>query len=132
MTTADISTLADSWIAYWLQPESSPEQEALSWVTDQEYELVRNCPDEAWFLILEILRRNNSSQIVELLAAGPLEDLLAHHGERMIASVETEAKGNPEFARLLGGVWKNAMSEEVWSRVQTVWNRRGWDGNQDV
>lgn len=24
--------------------------------------------------------------------------------------------------------WQYAMSEAIWSRVQAVWDRRGWDG----
>jgi len=35
---------------------------------------------------------------------------------------------DPAFASLLGGVWRNAMSEAVGSRVQAVRNRGGWDG----
>lgn len=125
----DIDLLAEQWIEFWLLPENSPEQDALSWVTDREYDLVRENPDEAWFLILEILRRNNNSQILEVLSAGPLEDLLAKHGERMITAVENEARANPSFSTLLGGVWRNSISEEVWSRVEKVRDRRGWDGN---
>lgn len=125
----DIGHLAEQWIEFWLLPENSPEQDALSWVTDREYDLVSENPDEAWFLILEILRRNNSSQILEVLSSGPLEDLLAKHGERIINAVESEAKANPSFATLLGGVWRNSISEGVWSRVEKVRNRRGWDEN---
>lgn len=125
----DLGHLAEQWIEFWLLAENSPEQDALSWVTDREYDLVRENPDEAWFLILEILRRNNSTQILEILSAGPLEDLLAKHGEQIIGAVENEAKANPSFATLLGGVWRNSISEEVWSRVEKVRDRRGWDGN---
>jgi hypothetical protein len=126
--TIDIALLAEGWIAYWLAPENSAAQESFSWALDLEYDLILDDPDAAWFLILEILRRNNTPQILEVLSAGPLENLLAKHGDRMIATVEAEAKNNPSFASLLGGVWKNDMSEDVWSRVQAVWNRTGWDG----
>jgi len=128
----DLGRLAEQWIEFWLLPENSPEQDALSWVTDREYDLVRESPDEAWFLILEILRRNNSSQILEVLSAGPLEDLLAKYGERVIGAVENEAKANPSFATLLGGVWRNSISEGVWSRLEQVRDRRGWDGNAEA
>ena len=96
----DIGHLAEQWIEFWLLPENSPEQDALSWVTDREYDLVSENPDEAWFLILEILRRNSSNQILEVLSAGPLENLLAKHGERIIDAVESEAKANSSFATL--------------------------------
>lgn len=125
----DLGYFAERWIEFWLLPENSLEQYALLWVTDREYDLVRENPDEAWFLILEILRRNNSSQILEVLPAGLLEDLLTKHGERLICAVESEAKANPSFATLLGGVWRNSISEGVWSRVEQVRDCCGWDGN---
>lgn len=124
----DVASLAEGWISYWLAPEDSALRESFSWAVDREYELVREEPEIAWFLILEVLRRNSSTQILEVLSAGPLEDLLAKHGERIIASVEREAKSNPSLASLLGGIWRNDISEHVWSRVQAVWNRKGWDG----
>jgi hypothetical protein len=55
-----------------------------------------------------------------LLAAGPLEDLLAHHGELWIDRVEAQAQADPKFNYLLGGVWQNQMTEDVWQRVQAV------------
>ena len=35
---------------------------------------------------------------------------------------------DPAFAEVLGGVWKNSMSDAIWDRLQAVWDRRGWDG----
>ena len=26
------------------------------------------------------------------------------------------------------GVWQNTMPDEIWARIQAVWDRRGWDG----
>jgi hypothetical protein len=128
MTDQDAQLLAAEWIAFWKSPEGSNQRELLSWTTDKEWELVRESPQDGWRLILAILQLDNSSEIQEVLSAGPLEDLLSYHGEAMIDAVEREARRNPRFAMLLGGVWKNSMSEAVWSRVQAVWNRKGWDG----
>jgi hypothetical protein len=63
-----------------------------------------------------------------VLAAGPLEDLFGWHGAQFIGRVEQEARNDPSFAQLLGGVWKSTIPENIWLRVQAVWNRRGWDG----
>lgn len=126
--TTDLATLAEGWLSYWLAPENSPTRVSFSWAVDREYELVREEPEVALLLILEILRRNWSPQILEVLSAGPLEDVLAKHGERIIGTVEKEAKTNPSFARLLGGVWQNEIPNDVWARVQAAWDRRGWDG----
>lgn len=126
--TTDLAALAEGWLSYWLAPENSPTRKSFSWVFDREYELVREESEAALSFILEVLRRNRSPQILEVLSAGPLEDLLAKHGERIIGAVEQEAKNNPSFATLLGGVWQNEMPNAIWARVQAVWDRRGWDG----
>jgi hypothetical protein len=78
-------------------------------------------PEDGRAFILEVLASDNSTPVVESLSAGPLEDLLTYHGATLIDRVEAEARRNPKFASLLGGVWKNAMSDDTWRRVQGVW-----------
>ena len=129
MTDAEVDALAADWVLYWQAPEDSVAREQLRYAGDREYDLVREEPEVAWRLILAVIRLDRSSEIQEVLSAGPLEDLLSKHGESFIGRVEQEAKANAAFARLLGGVWQNSMSESVWSRVQSVWDRSGWDGN---
>ena len=123
----DITDLAKKWIAYWYAPEGSMEQEQLSWVRDMEADLTYDEPSLAWSLILEILRCDQTNHILKVLSTGPLEDLLAEHGPQIIITIEQEAKVNPYVAKLLGGVWQNAMTDEVWTRVQAVWDREGWE-----
>jgi len=55
-----------------------------------------------------------------VLSAGPIEDLLAIHGESFIERVEVEARKDPAFAKVLGGVWKNRMNDTIWARLQAV------------
>jgi hypothetical protein len=49
-----------------------------------------------------------------------MEDLLSEHGAEIIERVEVEARRNPSFNLLLGGVWQGGMSKEVWARVQSA------------
>ncbi|MEY4564031.1 MAG: hypothetical protein RLZZ618_3308 [Pseudomonadota bacterium] len=128
MTPNDITAFAESWIAYWHTEEGSVERDELFPICELEGNLVREAPHDAWKLILRILELDKSVQIREVLSAGPLEDLLSYHGEALIDTIETEARANPHFAQLLGGVWQNAMPTAIWSRVQAVQDRRGWDG----
>lgn len=100
----------------------------LSWVSDREYDLLHADPESLWMLILAIYHLDQSPQIDQVLSAGPIEDLLAAHGEAFIKRVEAEAKRDPSFAFTLGGVWQNSMTDSVWQRLQRVWDRRGWDG----
>jgi uncharacterized protein DUF6869 len=127
MTESEIDTLADSWIRYWHAPRNSGERKNLPSPTEKEWDLVEEHPEEAWRFVLAVLNKDRSKQILEVLSAGPLEDLLVKHGGTIIDRVEEEARANPMFAKLLGGVWKNSMTDDVWSRVQSVWDRRGWD-----
>ena len=90
--------------------------------------MTHESPDEAWDFILSTLTQDSSPKILRMLSAGPLEDLLAYHGHLIIDRAEAEARRNPLFAKLLGGVWQNIMPDDIWTRVQAVWDRRGWDG----
>jgi len=125
MDQPDLGLLADNWIAYW--HGDSAKRIELSEATDL-YDLTYEEPEKLWLLILEIHHRDQSVTIQEVLSAGPVEDLLAKHGDTFIERVEAEARQDPQFARLLGGVWKNTMSDAIWNRLQSVWDRRGWDG----
>ena len=120
--------LIETWIRYQ-HKEVPPEDDPDFWSFSDLSDLVQDNPEDAWHVILEILNRNGSATITEILSAGPLEDLLATHGDAFIDRVEDEARKNPSFASLLGGVWQNTMSNELYSRVKSVWNRSGWDGN---
>ncbi len=93
-----------------------------------EYDLLESAPEKLWLLILAIHARDQSPRIREVLSAGPLEDLLGRYGVHFMDRIEEQARKSPSFAKLLGGVWKSTMPDDIWSRVQGVWNRRGWDG----
>src|SRR5438105_781409 len=79
---------------------------------------VVNVPESVWSAILKILEHDLTGDQIALLAAGPMEDLLAQHGPQFIERVEREAEQNPRSNRLLGGVWRSHMLEEIWGRVQ--------------
>jgi hypothetical protein len=126
MKQDELCSLADAWISYWHAPKGSLERETNAWATDL-YDLECNDPETLWLLILEIHHRDQSIVIQQVLSAGPIEELLARHGENFIDRIEAEARKDPLFATVLGGVWQNSMSDEVWKRLQSVWDRRGWD-----
>ena len=125
----ELRETAKTWIEMWNLDVDDPEREKYEWVDDYEYEVVYENPDKALDLVLEILKQPISNRTKEVLAAGPLEQVLAVHGSKIILRVEKLARNNAIFANLLGGVWQNSMSEEVWERVQSVCVRKGWDGN---
>ena len=83
---------------------------------------------DAWQAVLAAVADARAKPYLGTLAAGPLEDLLSYHGNEFIERIEAEARGSPEFAWVLGGVWQSTMAEDIWQRVQGVWDGRGWDG----
>jgi hypothetical protein len=120
--------IAEAWIRVMKADDGSPEEADNMWAFDIVSDLIDDDPEQGWPMILEILRGDDGVAIMEVLSAGPLEDLLAKHGPTFIDRVQAAARRSPVFARLLGGVWKNQMTDEIWARVQAVWDRRGWDG----
>ena len=74
-------------------------------------------PEDVWQIILKVLSQSPSDKVIEVLAAGPLEDLINDYGARFIDRIENEARRNPAFRHLLGGVWESS-APDVWSRVE--------------
>jgi hypothetical protein len=129
--TSQLSLLVPSWISLQYtkrRDRTSDEYEKLFWAFDEVDDLCTTSPNEAWEFILSVWKEDQSNVIAENLSAGPLEDLLSMHGETVIDRVEDMARKDPSFAFLLGGVWRNKMSEAVWSRVMAIRDRHGWDG----
>lgn len=126
METEERERLITAWVNYAGPREDPTEYQNNRRARSRLDKLIRKEPDgggdaqEAWEIILSINERPLSDEAVSYLAAGPLEDLLVYHGETFIERVEARAQQNPAFNRLLGGVWKNAMSEDVWQRVQAA------------
>lgn len=81
------------------------------------------------FDIIEAIHDLDSDQkFTEEFAAGPVEDLLAYQGVILIERIEQKARSDKSFAFVLGGVWQNAMPDNIWERVEACRERKGWDG----
>lgn len=78
-------------------------------------------PDQQWGIILELIENApDSENVLQTIAAGPLEGFLGKYGDSAIATVETAAKSDTKFARVLSGVWQHGMSDSVWQRVRAM------------
>ena len=107
MNEIDIQKLAIGWVEHVKEFTKDENASTHAWAWDAEFDLKYDNPELLWELIQEINRIDQSSSVAEVLAAGPLEDLLAMHGEKFIELVEEKAKKDQSFAFLLGGVWQN-------------------------
>ena len=115
----EMSKIADAWIELTRLPENSAEREGKFWSWERLHELIDQDPETAWSII-QIIRREGSDLVLSNLAAGPLEDLLVAHGKQFIDRLETLAKRDAEFKKLLGAVWQNAMPPNLWKRMKAV------------
>ena len=79
-------------------------------------------PEAAWQAILRVLQHELSGKQIALLAAGPIEGLLVWHGEQFIDRVEAEARRNPAFADVLGGVSRQNMPDHILKRLEKARN----------
>ena len=86
-------------------------------------------PKTAWSaieIIIDAMDRRNLLEggdddlrkLAANLGAGPLETLLAQHGKEFIGEIEERASKDDRTAWILGCVWQNSMSNELWNRVQ--------------
>ena len=116
-----LNQIVDAWIAAENAEHGSPECESNWWAVEQvmNWSLDRE-GEQLWQFITAAYKRHLSDKVVGALAAGPLEDLLANQGAEVIERVEELARKDQQFNYLLGGVWRNSMSDEIWRRVQTA------------
>jgi hypothetical protein len=49
-----------------------------------------------------------------------MQDFLGYHGTLVIDRVEMCVRSNPSFKRMLDIVWQNAISDEVWVRLNAI------------
>ena len=120
MNIGEIRRLAESWVKLHHLPEEAPERDVHFWAFAQLNALVRDEPELAWQVAEAIRQLDISDQILANLAAGPIEDLLALHGEEFIDRVEALAQQDAVFKKMLGAVWRNDISDSVWRRLRAV------------
>jgi hypothetical protein len=118
MPLAEHQALAEAWLRGNAGPpnEKNPE----FWACDRMMDLVLSDPETAWQVIDLIWRLDQSDKTLAYLAAGPVEDLLASHGEAFIDRITLLARREPTFRKLLGAVWRSGIHEPVWQKLKSI------------
>jgi hypothetical protein len=112
----------DAWIAAYIEAQSlekviGPDHHCW-WAVDRFMDMkTREEAEAEWRAILGIFHRQPPQQVLDVLAAGPLEDLINSWGPDFIDRIEQTAWDDAQFRNLLTGVWESS-SADVWSRVQ--------------
>jgi uncharacterized protein DUF6869 len=115
----DLDELAQRWISYQRsQPRGgndsnrTPSEVLLDMVLDE--------PDRAWEVIVKIHEGDPEGSVAGILAAGPLEDLLASHGAHVVDRVVTRARQDPRFREVLRGVWLDGIDTSVAQSIEHI------------
>jgi Family of unknown function (DUF6869) len=119
--------LAAAWVE--ITSRSNPARERDDdWGTmfDFQNDLISNDPLGALDLVKAILAIEDNPNVIGLLAAGMLEDLIPAEDGPVIDAVVAEAARNPKFRYLLGGVWFYGMSPEVTERLMKARGEVAW------
>lgn len=127
MNSSEKQALVSAWMINQDAQEGSAERTESGWSEARVMDMWMEEPDECWEFILSVLKHDISETVQENLAAGAMEGVLSYYGETLIDRVEQEAHHNAKLRSLLGGVWQNRMSEAVWSRIEAIADRSGWD-----
>jgi hypothetical protein len=118
--------LVEAWTAYY---EADSEARQLDdnpnrWASESLMLLELREPQRTLSLIVKIASRSSNRDVLGALAAGPLESILARHGEQVIDAVEKLVADDPKFKCIIGDVWRNAMTDAIWQRVLTLQESR--------
>lgn len=124
MSLSKMNNQADleAWIVAYIEAQSlekpvQPDHQCW-WAVDRFMDLNTLEQAEAgWCAILGILARKPTEQVLGVLAAGPLEDLIHYWGPNFIDRIEQTAWDDIQFRNLLTGVWESSCAE-IWNRVQ--------------
>jgi hypothetical protein len=112
----------EAWIAAYIEAQSlkkpiNPDHQCW-WAVERFMDM--NTFEQAqagWCAILGILHRQPPEQVLSMLAAGPLEDLIHYWGPDFIDRIEQTASDDVQFRNLLNRVWESS-SADIWRRVQ--------------
>jgi tetratricopeptide (TPR) repeat protein len=127
LSPSDWDAFAKAWIAELRQPPSDgkpsgDDQRVGQSVVQMNFTATAECQ---WKFILAAVKHAESDDELGHVAAGPVEHLLSTHGQEYIGLVEQQAATVPKFGRMMKGVWRQGMSDDVWSRVCEVQCRMG-------
>ena len=79
----------------------------------------RGHPHTLWNLMLDAVSLAKKDQHLEKIAAELAEHILSHYGS-MIDYFEKWSEEDQVFKRMLTGVWRHRMSDEVWVRLRAI------------
>jgi hypothetical protein len=72
---------------------------------DEVYEITHYEPERGWALVLKLLEAAPDDRALCYVAAGPLEDLIVIHGERLLPLIVAAIATNARLRDAIPAVW---------------------------
>ncbi len=96
-------------------------READRWAWFEVDGLVASAPEQALDVLMQLLAAAaDDEEILAVIAAGHVEDLVVEHGTELLDRIVDTAKVNPLLGRALSGIWIDDLPLEVRKRLRTV------------
>ena len=110
--------LAPLWVAITARSDLDKERDDnASALFDYQYEPVNNNPLRALDLVTAIVSIEDNPHVLDLLAAGMLQNLLPAEDGPVIDAVVAEAERSPRFRELLCGAGFSGLNADVIERL---------------
>jgi hypothetical protein len=137
MDKVDLDTLVPAWVEAQRTFDANKREEPTPQPILRLFDLPHEAPEEAWKFIEMVLHHPHFDEVRDILAAGPLEDLITEHGTAFIDRIEALARSSDRFRSLLGGVWVDSDDTPVWKRVYEAAKiappfPEGWRSNKSL
>ena len=106
----DSEKIATTYLRYF-----EAKRETDIWARDEVDTLVLRDPERGWEITRTLVNKALTEEALAYIAAGPLEDLLNHHGAAVMVQIEQECLTNDNLRLALSGVWIE-NENPVWQR----------------
>jgi hypothetical protein len=95
--------------------------ESYFWAFESINDLIGSDPERLWRITVKMIKKTTDESALAYIAAGPLEDLLAYHGDVFIERIEMLARQDPHFCVALTSVYgQTRFKREIYLRVQSA------------
>ena len=131
MDPVDRALLIDALIKYGRMSTSScrslrlQAEQSHDWARDKMFDIPHEQPELAWDIILEIVARDPSDDIVDRVIAGPLQSLVDLHPQTFADRIEEQARRSGMFREMLGGLID--IPDELCRQIQHLLPKRVQD-----
>jgi hypothetical protein len=114
--------IASAWIDYEARPHSPAEEageDKAWWAVDAMMGLSADDPLRALEICFLIARSSDDPKVLEMLGAGPLEDLVSED-PTLVDAIFHESNSNNHLVTALKSMWQSTIPDHVWRELQRL------------